>query len=98
MSVTIDVPKNIDRILDMRSHEEHIDKNSVLKQILWEGVESYLVSQYSAGKISKGKLAELLDLDIYDVNSILEKYHIKSSISYEKFTTGIKTAEKAAKY
>lgn len=98
MSVTIDVPKNIDLILDMRSHEEHIDKISVLKQVLWEGVESYLVNQYSAGKISKEKLAELLDLDIYDVNSVLEKYRVKSSISYERFTRGIEIAEKAAKY
>ena len=98
MSVTIDVPKNIDRILDMRSHEEHIDKISVLKQILWEGVESYLVNQYSSGKISKDKLAELLGLDIYDVNNVLEKYHVKSSISYERFKRGIGTAEEAAKY
>jgi len=77
---------------------KHIDKISVLKQILWEGVESYLVNQYSSGKISKDKLAELLGLDIYDVNSVLEKYNVKSSISYERFKRGIGTADEAAKY
>ena len=93
MSITIDIPKNIDRILDMRSREEHVDKVSVLKQMLWNGVESYLVDQYSGGRISKEKLAELLGLDIYDVNELLEKYHVMSSISYERFTRGIDIAE-----
>lgn len=98
MSITIDVPKNIDNILDLRSREEHIDRISVLKQMLWDGVESYLVNQYSSGKLSKGKLAELLDLDIYDVNEVLEKHHVKSTISYERFTRGIEIAEKSSEY
>ena len=64
MSITIDIPKNIDRVLEMRSREEHVDKVSVLKQMLWNGVESYLVDQYSRGRISEEKPAEMLGLDI----------------------------------
>jgi len=82
MSITIDGPKNIDTILDLRSREEHNDRISVLKQMLWDGVESYLVNKYSSLKISKGKIIELLDLDIYGVNEVLEKHYIKSTISY----------------
>ncbi len=96
MSITIEVPKSIDSILDQRSREEHLDKVSALQQILWEGAESYMVSQYASGRISKGKLAELLDLDIYEVNELLEKHHVKASISYERFTRGIKIAEKSS--
>ena len=98
MSITIDVPKNIENVLDIRCREEHIDRMSVLKQMLWDGVESYLVNQYSNGKISKGKLAELLNSDIYEVNELLDKYHVISSISYEKFTRGIQIAEKTGEY
>lgn len=98
MNITIDIPKNIDRILDMRAGEQHVDKMSVLKQMLWNGVESYLVDQYSGGRISKEKLAELLGLDIYDVNELLEKHHVKSSISYERFTRGIDIAEETGEY
>lgn len=97
MSVTIDVPKNIDMILHQRSREEHIDKISVLKQMIREGAELYLVNQYSNGRISKGKLAELLNMDMYEVNELLERYHVKASISYEKFTKGIEMVEKAVK-
>jgi len=94
MGITIDIPKNIDVVLNQRAREEHIDKISVLKQMLREGTELYLANQYSKGKISKGKLAELLDMDMYEVNELLEKHHVKSSISYERFTRGIEVAEK----
>lgn len=98
MSITIDVPKSMEDILDLRSREEHIDRMSVLKQMLWDGVESYLVTQYSSGSISKGKLAELLKIDIYELNEVLEKHHVKSTISYEKFTKGIRIAEESSEY
>ena len=48
----------------MHSREEHADNVSVLKQILWNGVELYLVDQYSGGRISNEKLVEILGLDI----------------------------------
>ena len=98
MSITIDIPKSIDRVLEMRSCEEHIDKVSVLKQMLWNGVESYLVDQYSGGRIIKEKLAEMPGLDIYGVNELLEKYYVKSSIRYERFIRGIDVAEGTGEY
>lgn len=97
MSITIDIPENIEIILNQRSREEHIDKISVLKKMLREGAEYYLVSQYSKGGISKGKLAEFFDMDLYEINELLEKYHVKSSISYKRFTKGIEIAEKVMK-
>ena len=98
MSITIDIPKNIDRVPEMRSRKEHVGKVSVLKQMLWNGVESYLVDQYSCGRISMEKLAEMSGLDIYGVNELLEMYHVKSSISYERFTRGIDVAEGTGEY
>lgn len=43
ISITIDIPMNIDRVPEMRSREENVDKFSVLKQMLCNDVESYLV-------------------------------------------------------
>ncbi len=40
MTVTLDIPANIDQILNLRSREEHLDKMSVLRQLLHEGVET----------------------------------------------------------
>jgi len=90
MSITIDVSKNIDNVSDLRSLEEHIDRISVLKQMLWDGAESYLVNQYSSGKISKGKLTELLDPDVYAVNEVLEKHHVKSTLATRDLPAALK--------
>jgi len=98
MSITIDIPKNIDHVPEMRSRKERVGKVPVLKQMLWNGVESYLVDQYSGGRIIKEKLAEMPGLDIYGVNELLEKYHVKSIISYERFTRGIYVAEVTGEY
>lgn len=98
MTITIDIPKNIEANLNQRAKDEHIDNVLVLKQLLREGTKSYLVYQYSSGRISKERQVELLDIDIYGVNELLEKYHVKSSISYERFTRGIEMAEKSSKY
>ncbi len=67
-------------------------------EYLKEGAKSNLIARYSSGKISKEKLAELLNSDIYEVNEVLDKYHVKSSISYEKLTRGIQIAEKTGEY
>jgi len=98
MSITIDIPKNIYHVPEIRSREEHDGKVPVLKLMLWNGVESYLVDQYSGGRISKEKLAEMPGLDIYGGNELLEKYHVKSSISYGRFTRGIDVAEVTCEY
>ena len=57
------------------------------------GAEKYLAERYSGGEISIEKLAELLDVDSYRAHEILEKYHIKPSISYSRFVGGISNAE-----
>ncbi|AFV22818.1 hypothetical protein Mpsy_0609 [Methanolobus psychrophilus R15] len=98
MIISIDIPPAIENILDKRSQEQHLNRESVIKQMLWEGAENYLIEEYANGRISKGKLAEMLDLNIYEVNELLEKHHVKGSISYENFVTGVEMAEKHSKY
>jgi len=76
VDLAIDIPKKIETILNQRMKDEHIDKVSVLKQMVREGAGSYLVDQYSNCRISKERLAEMLEL---------EKYHVRSSSRYERF-------------
>jgi hypothetical protein len=98
MTISIDIPPTIENILDKRSRDMHLDKESILKQMLWDGAEYYLIEEYSNGRISKGKLAEMLDINIYEVNDLLEKHHVKDSISYDNFVKGVEIAEKYGEY
>ena len=93
MHVAIEVPENIMEIVKQRAQREHLDEKATLKQLLCMGAEKYLAERYSEGEISIEKLAELLDVDLYRAHEILEKYQIKSSISYSRFVKGISNAE-----
>lgn len=98
MSITIEIPPTIGNILDKRAREQHLDRESILKQMLWEGAERYLVEEHSKGRISKGKLGEMLEISIYEVNDLLERYHIKDNINFEDFVEGMEIAETLSKY
>jgi hypothetical protein len=98
MTTSIDIPQAIENILDKRAREQHLDRESIIKQMLWDGAEHYLIEEYSNGRITKGKLAEMLDISIYEVNDLFEKHHVKDSISYENFVKGVEIAEKYSKY
>jgi hypothetical protein len=89
MHVAIEVPRNIMDIVKLRAQQEHLDEKATLKQLLCMGAEKYLAERYSEGEISIEKMAELLGVDLYMAHEILEKYHIKSSISYSRFVKGI---------
>ena len=93
MHVALEVPKNIMEIAKQGSQREHLNEKATLKQLLYMGAEKYLAERYSEGEISIEKLAELLDVDLYRAHEILEKYHIKPSISYPIFVRGISNAE-----
>lgn len=98
MSITIDIPPSIENILEKRAREQHLEKESILRQMLWDGAERYLVEEYSKGNVSKGKLAEMLEMDIYEVNELLERYNIKGNLDFETFVKGVEIAEKYSKY
>jgi hypothetical protein len=40
----------------------------------------------------------MLDMNIYEVNDLLDRYHIKGNLSFETFVEGVKTAESFARY
>ena len=93
MHVALEVPKNIMEMVKQRSQREHLNEKVTLKQLLYMGAEKYLAERYSEGEISIEKLTESLDVDLYRAHEILEKYHLKPSISYFRFVRGISNAE-----
>ncbi len=80
-------PLRIDeRILDLanlRAKEEYVDKSTALRQLLYQGAEEYALRLYEDGRISIGKVSELLGKSIYDVQRLLKKKGIKTEQSDE---------------
>lgn len=95
---TISYPLRIDeRILELvnlKSKDEYIDKSTALRKLLYKGVEDYLIELYEDGRLSIGKVAEILGKSIYDVHKLLLKHGIKTEHDEAIHGASTKTAKK----
>ncbi len=71
-------------IIEMKSKEEHTNKAIVLKQLIYGGIEDYVIKLCAKGRLSIGKAAEILDLSIYDIYEKAKKHGIKLSATEEQ--------------
>ena len=55
---------------------------------------TFILKNYSEGKISLGKASEIAGISISEMIDLLAKFGIKSSITYEDYLEGQKNAEK----
>ena len=72
-------------LIELKSKEEHTNKAIVLKQLLYKGLEDYVIGLISKGRLSIGKAAEILDLSIYDVQDIAKSKGLKLSATLEQY-------------
>lgn len=71
-------------IIELKSKEEHTNKAIVLKQLIYKGIEEYVIELCSRGGLSIGKAAEILDLSIYDIHKIAKEKGIKLTATEEQ--------------
>lgn len=88
------IPKDIMAIIEMRSKEEYIEKSAVLRQILYKEIEEYLLRLCAKGKISIGKVAEILNKSIYELLDSAKEKGIGLGATEEQEIEGMKIAEK----
>jgi predicted HTH domain antitoxin len=60
--VALRIPDHLLSLADLRARKERVDKASALRQILYEGAESYALRLLSRGELSLSRSAELLGL------------------------------------
>ena len=66
-SYPLRIPRNLIELANLRTKEEHVDKSTALRQLLYMGAQDYVLELYSIGRISLSKAAELLDTSTLDV-------------------------------
>lgn len=71
-------------LIELKSKEEHTNKSIVLKQLLYRGLEDYVIDLVGKGRLTIGKAAEILDLSIYGVHEIAKSKGIKLSATLEQ--------------
>jgi len=95
---TISYPLRIDEkimpLVDLKARDEYIDKSTALRKLLYRGVEDYLLELYEEGRISIGRVAEILNKSIDEVQNIIQKKGIKVEHSLRIYKKSRETAKK----
>jgi len=76
-SYPLRIPKNILELALFRTKEEHIDKSTALRQLLYMGAQDYVLDLYKKGRISLSRAAELLDVSTFDILRLAQEKGIQ---------------------
>lgn len=71
------IPTGLLELAGLRSHEEHVDKSTALRQLLYMGAEVYLLDLYSKGRVSLLQLAAMLDAPPQRVLDLVELHGLE---------------------
>ena len=62
--------EKIKPLIDLKTREEHVSRSVVIKQFVYGGLEEYALELCSKGRLSIGKVAEILDRSVYDIQEM----------------------------
>ncbi len=93
-SYPLRIPKEIVTVSKLRAMDEHLDQSTALRQFLYRGAEEYILKLVLNGRISIGKASELLNINIYDIYSLAEKYNLRLGSTLEQSRKSRETAIK----
>jgi hypothetical protein len=65
--VPLRIPENLLSLAALKARRDRVDKATALRQILYAGAEAYTLQLLSQGELSLSRVAELLDLNPWEV-------------------------------
>lgn len=82
------IPETIIQDLDQIAQEEQIDRTTVARKLLAEGIRRWrfdqALRQYEQGQITKGRAAELAGVTIYDILDEVRRRGLAAQYSLEE--------------
>lgn len=73
----IRIPLEVLEVAKLRASEEYVDQATALRQLLYSGMEKYVLSLVASGRISISKAAELCGKSIQEVQILSEKHGVE---------------------
>ena len=87
------IEESILQVAELRSKDEHTTKTTAIKQFLYSGAEEYLLKLSSQGRISIGKVAEILHKSVYDLQESAKQKGIELGITAKEYNESRKLAQ-----
>jgi hypothetical protein len=88
------IPEGLDELAALAAKIGRTDKATVLRQWLYKGAELGALKLMSEGQITKGYAGEMLDLSIYEILDLAERYGIELGPSATQQRRALDTAER----
>lgn len=88
----IRIDENIERLIELKSREEHTSKSNVLRYFVYTGIEEYALALCAAGRLSLSKCAELLNKSIWELLDLAKRKNIPLTIDKEAMKQSDETA------
>lgn len=87
----IRLDENVERLIELKSREEHMSKSNVLRQFIYGGIEDYALQLCAEGRLSLSKCAELLNRSIWELLDLAKQKDIKLIIDEEAMEESMET-------
>lgn len=95
---TVRLPEKIMRALDERAKEERLDRTSVLRQFLEEGIRNWKIQEavklYKEGKVSTSEAAKIAEMSVGEMMDEFVRRGIKSDLTVEEYKESLATTFK----
>ncbi len=88
------IPHNLMILAESISRERYIDKSTALRQLMYEGAETYVLECIKEGKLSVSKGASILNKSVYEIYRLGKRKNIEIGAILEQYEKGKDTAKK----
>jgi len=92
VSYPLQIPKNVMTLVNLRTEEEHVDESTALMQLLFMGMQDYVVELYKKGRISLSRAADMLGVSTFDIIAIARERGIQIGATEEQQKESRETA------
>jgi hypothetical protein len=86
------IPEGILQLAELRSQEERTDKTTALRQWLYAAAEEYAFQRLAEGRLTVSRMAELLDMSVYDVQQKAQARGLELGATAEHYRQARATA------
>lgn len=86
------IPEGILQLAELRGREERTDKTAALRQWLYAAAEEYAFKRPAEGRLTLSQTAELLDLNVYDVQQKARERGIELGATADQYRQALETA------
>ncbi len=91
VTYTLEITEGIMALARIKAKNEYIGRSTALRQMLRVGAEKYVLSLIEKGRLSTGRVAELLKISIRDIHEIAQKRNVQIGANPEQQRESEKT-------